>query len=245
MMNNRIAVWDADFIPFYVCHSKDKGIVKSLVECITDCDTLMQNIHNSINCRYFVGFLTKDKCFRYGIYPGYKGNRKYDALPTYLDEVKDHLIKYYGFIYLPEYEADDLVLSYKSQSSKECIIVSPDKDILNLVGTHYNPRRNEFVVTTLEEANIYFWKSMVVGDSADNIKGIKGIGPSGAEKIIKGQQLFDSLRSTILEKYCEIYGEGEGITQFYKNYNCLKIVGNIPFSENVELNNIEITCEQT
>lgn len=244
-MNNRIAVWDADFIPFYVCHSKDKEHIKSLEECIADCDNLIKEINIATGCKYFVGFLTIGKCFRYKIYPEYKGNRKYDSLPTYLKEVKDHLINKYGFKYLMEYEADDLVLSYKNQSSKECIIVSPDKDILNLVGTHYNPRRNEFVVTTLEEANIYFWKSMIIGDSADNIKGIKGIGPAGAEKIIKEQKLFDSLRATILEKYCEIYGEGEGITQFYKNYNCLKIVGNIPFSENVELNNIEINCEQT
>ncbi len=232
-------VWDADFIPFYVCHSKDKDHEKSLEECIRDCDLLIENVNNAIGADDFIGFLTAGKCFRYSIYPQYKGNRKYDKLPKYLNDVKNHMMIKYNFQYAEGYEADDLVYSYKLQNPTiNCIIVSPDKDILNLEGTHYNPKKNEFVTTSQEEAYEYFWKSMIVGDSADNIKGIKGIGQKGAESIIKSQKLFYSLRSTILDKYCEIYGEENGINEFYKNYNCLKIVGNIPFKIEGELNKI-------
>lgn len=242
----RIANWDADFIPFYVCHSKDKDHEKSLEECIIDCDTLINNINKEIGCEAFVGFLTKGKCFRYDIYPDYKGNRKYLTLPKYLNDVKDHMTKKYNFGYHQNYEADDLVYSYKLQNpTDEVVIVSPDKDILYLEGTHYNPRLNKFVTTSKEEAEIYFWKSMIVGDSADNIKGIKGIGPKGAESIIKSQKLFSNLRSTVLEEYCKVFGEDDGISEFYKNYKCLKIVGNIPFKVNGVLNKTEITCEQT
>jgi 5'-3' exonuclease len=244
-MKNRIAVWDADFIPFYVCHNKDNSIPKTLEDCITDCDTLIKNINASIGCTSFLGFLTKGKCFRYSIYPAYKGNRKYDSLPLYLNEVKDHLEKEYGFIPVPYYEADDLVLSYKNQSEDECIIVSPDKDILNLEGTHYNPRKNEFVETNAEKATRYFWKSMMVGDTADNIKGISGIGPVSAEKILNNVPLFTSLRAAVLEEYCNKYGEEAGINSFYINYQCLKIVGNIPLHiyGDVKLNNVEELSE--
>ena len=224
---NRLAVWDADFIPFYVCHSKD-GNEKSLQDCLDGCDSIIESVNKSIGCEGFIGFLTKGKCFRYKIYPNYKGNRKYDNLPKYLNEVRKYLEEEYKFTSYPEYEADDLVITFKNQSSDDCIIVSPDKDILNTRGTHYNPKKNEFVTTTQEEADVYFWKSMMIGDSADNIKGIKGIGPAGAEKVIQQQKVFSNLRSVILDKYCEVLGEDEGIEQFYINYKCLKIVDNVP-----------------
>lgn len=238
---NRIAVYDADFIPFYCCNSKDKTIEKSLEECIQGCDSLIENMNKEIGCNYFTGFLTQGKCFRYEIYPEYKGNRKYDNMPVYLNDVRNHLINHYKFIGLKGYEADDLVVSYKKLSKDEVIIVSPDKDILYLEGIHYNPKKNEYVATDKETAELYFWESMIVGDSADNIKGIRGIGPAGAAKMIKEQKLFSSLRATILDKYCEVFGEKEGILQFYQNYNCLKIVDNIPIG--VELNKIELICE--
>lgn len=242
---NNIAVWDADFIPFYCCNSKDKDIVKSLEQCIIDCDILIQSINSQLNCEYFIGFLTKGKCFRYNIYPAYKGNRKYDSLPTYINEVRDHMINNYGFMYIEGYEADDLVMSYKRQSVANCIIVSPDKDILNLEGTHYNPRKNEFVVTDKEAAELYFWKSMMIGDTTDNIKGIQGIGPANADRIIKNKELFSSLKATVLDEYCKRYGEESGIINFYVNYRCLKIVDNVYFDDllNVKLNKVEELSE--
>lgn len=238
---NRVAVWDADFIPFYVCHSKDKS-EKSLEQCIIDCDSLIMNVNRLVGCNRFTGFLTKGKCFRYAVYPNYKGNRKYMNLPKYLNEVKKYLEDHYMFAHNPLYEADDLVLSYKNHSKDDCIIVSPDKDILNLRGTHYNPRKNEFVTTTTLEAETYFWRSMITGDPGDNIKGIKGIGPAGADKIIKSINVLSNLRTAVLEKYCEVFGDEDGITEFYTNFKCLKIVGNIPFD--IEYNKIELVCEQ-
>lgn len=238
---NRIAVWDADFVPFYVCHNKE-GIEKSLEECIANCDSIIETINKAIGSTDFIGFLTQGKCFRYKIYPSYKANRKYTQMPKYLNEVRQYMIDHYGFTSNPEYEADDLVISYKNQSKDDCIIVSPDKDILNTRGTHYNPRKNQFVTTGKEEANVYFWKSMIIGDSTDNIKGIRGIGPAGAEKVTKGHTVFSSLRAAVLDKYCEVLGEDDGIEQFYINYKCLKIVDNIPFDN--KQNNIELICEQ-
>jgi len=247
---NRIATWDADFIPFYVCHSKEKGangntIEKPLDKCLEDCDNLITNINNSIGATAFNGFITKGKCFRYSVYPSYKANRKYDSLPIYLNDVKKYMVEKYNFYGLEGLEADDLVLSYKKYSKDDVIIVSPDKDILYLEGTHYNPRKNEFVTTTSNEAQIYFYKSMMVGDTADNIKGIKGIGPAYADKIIKNEKLFSSLRGTVLDKYCEIYGEEKGIINFYTNYRCLKILDNVDSTvfDNVKLNKIEVLSE--
>ncbi len=247
---SKIATWDADFIPFYVCHSKEKGptgntIEKPLDKCIEDCDNLIANINTSMGVDLFNGFITKGKCFRYAIYPAYKANRKYDSLPIYLNDVKNYMIGKYNFYGLEGLEADDLVLSYKKQSKDEVIIVSPDKDILYLEGTHYNPRKNEFVTTTSNEADLYFYKSMMVGDTADNIKGIKGIGPVSAVKILHNKELFSSYKAVVLDKYCEVYGEEQGIINFYTNYRCLKIRDSVnpDIFNNVKLNKIEVLSE--
>jgi 5'-3' exonuclease len=231
-------VWDADFIPFIVCHNRKDSEEKTLEDCIIQCDEMIFNINTAIKCDTFVGFLTKGKCFRYTTYPKYKANRQFLEPPKFMNEVKDHLINTYGFKYELEYEADDLVLSYSIKNKEvNCIIISPDKDILNLEGCHYNPRTAEFVYTSKEGAEKYFWKSMMIGDTADNIKGIKGIGPVAASKIVDELGLFESLRTTIMNKYCEIYGEREGIKEFYVNYYCLKIVDNIhPTLLEVKLN---------
>lgn len=238
------AVWDADFIPFYVCHVKEGEPEKTLEDCIQNCNDLIKNVNDSVEADEFVGFLTIGKCFRYKIYPEYKGNRKYDKLPKYLNEVRTYMKETYGFIGIDGYEADDLILSYKNQNKDVlCIIVSPDKDMLYLEGDHYNPKKNELVKTSKEYAEEYFWTSMIVGDTADNIKGIKGIGPKGASSIINNQKLFSNLRTTILDKYCEVYGEANGIFEFYKNYSCLRIVDDIPFKIDGVLNKIVRTSE--
>lgn len=241
-MMSRIGVYDADFIPFYVCHNKDGADIKTLDDCIQHCDSLIENMNKEVGCGYFTGFLTIGKCFRYQVYPEYKGNRKYDGMPMFLNDVKAYLQSRYNFTYVEGYEADDLVLSYKTNSIDDVVIISPDKDILNLEGIHYNPRKNEYVATDKETAELYFWKSMVIGDTTDNIKGIKGVGPAGAEKLVKGKDLFASLRATVLDKYCEVFGEEDGITEFYKNYKCLKIVDNV-MNLNVKLNKTELICE--
>lgn len=243
---SRIGCWDADFIPFYVCHNKryESGVIeKTLEDCIKGCDSLLNNINKSIKADSFVGFITKGKCFRYKIYPEYKGNRKYDNMPKYMNEVRTYMVEKYGFIGVEGLEADDLVVSYKKlNKDDEVIIVSPDKDLLNLEGTNYNPKKNEHVTITAEEAERYFWTSMLVGDTADNIKGVKGIGPVAASKIINNTINW---RSEVLESYCRVYGEQDGITEFYKCYKCLHILDDINKEtfDNVTLNKIEVLSE--
>lgn len=137
--------------------------------------------------------------------------------------VKDYLMQAYKCNYVKdELEADDLVVIYKKMllDKYEPIIVSSDKDILNLEGKHYNPRTNKWVITNKEEAKRYFWESMLIGDSADNIKGCQGVGPAGAKRIL---DVSTEYKHTVLSKYCDTYGEHKGINEFYKNYNCLRM----------------------
>lgn len=225
----KLSVIDGDFIPFYVCYNKVvKGEKedKTLDECKKLADDFIRHINRSVNAEEMVGCLTVGKCFRYGIYPEYKANRKYKFDPKYqelMSGVKEYLITDYKFTYEKDrFEADDLVRIYSKAFSKDYdpIIVSPDKDILFLQGKHYNPKLNKWIITTKEQAEYYFWTSMITGDITDNIKGIVGMGLKSAQNLLN-EVSVDNYRAVVLDAYCKNYGEYKGIMEFYKNYRCL------------------------
>lgn len=240
----KIAIIDSDFIPFYVAHNKT-SIPKTLEECKVLTDSFIWNITQAIGTTKLVSCLTVGKCFRYKLYPEYKGNRKYKYDKEYqelMSGIKEHLVTEYKSNFMKdELEADDLVRIHSKilSTNYEPIIVSPDKDILMLEGRHYNPRINKWIITTKEEANEYFWKSMIVGDPGDNIKAIPGYGPAAAKKIFEG---IKNPPARILKHYIEHFEEDLGIEEFYKNYKCLYIkdkYDNVPEINIIELNKEE------
>lgn len=235
----KIAVYDGDFLPYYVCNNKKDEPEKTLQECYDLADNFIVNINDFVEAEYYCGFLTVGKCFRYKVYPEYKANRKYDQKLNYLDKVKEYLITKHNFTYQDGYEADDLVVSFKEQyKDYESIIISPDKDILYSVDIAYNPRKNQFVHNSTEEISKYFWTSMITGDTIDNIKGIPGKGPSFANKLLLNIDDDISLSTIVYEAYIEYFEITKGIEEFYKNFKCLSLVNTVVLDD-VKLNRID------
>ncbi len=244
MAEQVVTVFDADFLPYYCCHNKKDNVEKTYDECTNLVDSFINNINNSCNSDYYCGFITKGKCFRYDINPSYKANRKYLNPPKYLNEVKEYLQSAHNFTYLEGYEADDLLLSFERQYSHfKSILVSPDKDILTIGKSVYNPRLNAYSENGPYNAAEAFWRSMVVGDPADGIKGIPGKGKAYFDKIIYKWTNSDNYErdkwyTLVLLDYIEHFGEYEGIKEFTKNYLSLKIVDTVDVSEIVRLNDV-------
>lgn len=250
----KVAIWDADFIMWYVCHNKKGDPIKTLEDCKRLTDEFINNVNANIYADYYIITLTVGKCFRYDIYKDYKANRKKIKLsnkPQYLDNIKEYLITKYNANYAADkYEADDLVCIYKrllTNHGYDCVIVSPDKDILNLEGTHYNPKINEFVYTSAKDAKKYFWKSMLKGDSADGLIGCYGIGESISNDIIEhpNRDIYEDYHQVVLNQYFLTYGEELGVDMFYKMYKCLKMVN---VDDNIDKPNMlklsKEACEQ-
>lgn len=229
MDNNRlIALVDADFMTYYVCHNKKKedGTIeeKSLQECKDQVDQFFDTIFRTVGATEYMLFLTVGKCFRYQLYPDYKANRKNSDRPLYFEGVKEYMITKYKANYYPGLEADDLCIINKCHYEKDtiesnCIVISNDKDIIKCTpGKFYNPTKNEFIETNELTAYKNFWASMIIGDTTDNIKGIPGKGPKFVEKM-------DTLNITsIFAEYVNHFGEDEAVEQFYINYKLLKMV---------------------
>lgn len=235
---------DADSIPYTVCHNKKDEPIKSLDDCIKGANNFLNSICNGACADKVHLFFTVDRCFRYSVYPEYKANR-HQPKPTYFYEVRDYLIKEYRGITHSELEADDLLNIYKNMyiSKKEAyIIYSKDKDVKNLFGLHYDIENDVARLIDSEFASTYFWKSMIIGDGADNIKGIPKKGEKFAEEMFSrlvGES--DKFPMYVLNEYIKHFGEHNGILEFNKNYQCLKILDSyegIEFQEPIEIKDI-------
>jgi len=145
--------------------------------------------------------------FRREIFPDYKANRKKEEDP----EIKELFSKAYEFLReeldaVPAVgqEADDLLAIWQTEDPG--IIVSIDKDMLQVPGMHFNNKDWRYIEVTEEEAKYNLHKQILMGDTSDNIKGLPKIGPKKAEALLSGKGK-DPQKATI-KAWKDIYGKG-------------------------------------
>jgi len=138
--------------------------------------------------------------FRHELYPEYKANRKADPADLkkaeeYRDfsRQKDIIIDLLCKLPIevlkhPKYEGDDLIgkLVTSIYKDDDCIVITADSDFNQLFNQTnnvriYNPIKKSWVKAP--EYNYVMYKAMV-GDTADNIKGIHRVGHKTAEKVL-------------------------------------------------------------
>ncbi|MGI8541512.1 MAG: DNA polymerase, partial [Rubrobacteraceae bacterium] len=141
--------------------------------------------------------------FRMEIFPEYKANRS--AMPEELRAQTDHMDEILEAMNIPAmraegFEADDAIatLSKKIPDGVELMIVTGDQDAMQLVGGNVKVVRTTRGVSETKEygrdevieeygvtpEQIPGYKALV-GDTSDNIPGVKGIGPKGATKLLQ------------------------------------------------------------
>ena len=144
---------------------------------------------------------SKSKTFRHNLYNDYKAHRK--PMPEDLAEQIPHIYRYFEALGVPfikqdGLEADDLIGSLCHASKDlETFIVSGDKDFLQLVDDStflYSTGKGGVVkISGPKEVQEKFGIApnqvidilAIMGDSADNVPGIPGVGEKGASKLIQ------------------------------------------------------------
>lgn len=147
--------------------------------------------------------------------PEYKANRKRDSSFDedspfrHLPYIKQALtVLGIPYLEIPNIEADDVIASLVTNFNRQdkgnrSFILSSDTDFYQLLNAQtkmvkLKPKeeyelidegyvRNKLGISCLD----YVYFKSLVGDKADNIKGIKGIGPVSAQKIIHGKMGFN------------------------------------------------------
>ena len=123
----------------------------------------------------------------------YKGNRKDVKKPKHLPLLREYLQMAWGASVSDGQEADDDIAIRATELGEESIIVSIDKDFLQVPGWHYNFVKKVKKFVTPEDGLRFFYKQILMGDSADNIKGIFRVGEKKATKMLadlKTEQQF-------------------------------------------------------
>ena len=128
-------------------------------------------------------YLTGDNNFRIKIAKSrpYKGNRKAPK-PEYWQLIRDYLVAEHGATIYDDIEADDALGLDQTDYTVLCTI---DKDLDMISGGHYNWNQKRYYHVTQAEADLFFFRQWLTGDSTDNIPGAKGIGKAKAQKIIR------------------------------------------------------------
>mgnify|MGYP003633209396 CR=1 FL=1 len=214
----KVLLIDADSLLYNVAYvNKDKDL--NLDYWYADFLAQVQSIGNRIEADGFAVmnivyyFTACNNNFRNELLPSYKANRE-----TTLTSTNARRLMYYcmGCLensgvtvwYNDKLEADDGISLDAIIGSNDRIIVNKDKDLNQIEGSHFDYYKvktgdvDEFgydvkdyrgwSYTTKQEGYDLFLKQMLVGDVSDNIKGVKGVGKVGANKIVTGSN-FEKL----------------------------------------------------
>lgn len=157
-----------------------------------DLGDYIEELLEKFGTRHFLLPLSVSTNFRKGILPTYKGNRTKPkpALWTAVDGFIHEM--YPEKIITREYlEGDDILgLLATMPKPRLCpgkrIIVSIDKDMQTIPGRLYNPGKPDLGTRTISEhdANFFWMKQVLTGDTVDNYKGCPGIGPKRADEFL-------------------------------------------------------------
>ncbi|MCP4137810.1 MAG: DNA polymerase I [bacterium] len=163
-----------------------------------------------------VAFDPPTKSFRFDIYPEYKANRKKmpEDLKVQIEEIKN-MVDALGIqkLEVDNYEADDVLGTVaKKYGTKELtvMLVTGDKDAYQLVNNHVQIYANK---KGISEHVLYDIKGIeeklglkpeqvidymaLMGDSSDNVPGVKGIGEKSAVKLISEYGSLEKLYENI------------------------------------------------
>lgn len=197
------ALLDADLIAYRAAASAE---LEEEFIAIARCDENIRQILAETGATEYRGFLSGGMNFRKELDPQYRANRT-QPKPRHLMACQAFLVEKWGIEITDGIEADDALGINQHDGS---IICSLDKDLLQIPGKHYQWAISGTVKgkTWVKEARWYdidyftglrtFYASSLIGDTSDNIFGIKGIGPAKAGKLLEGctteRALFEACR---------------------------------------------------
>ncbi|MBR1734281.1 MAG: hypothetical protein IJ730_02360 [Alphaproteobacteria bacterium] len=187
------------FRAFFACPPMKSNDGRSVGAVHGFCSMLISQLCKHNSDTFCVAMDSGRQTFRLEMYPQYKANRV--SMPDDLRQqmpLMQEACAAFGLPTLaqPGIEADDLIASYSnilSNKGYKVRIVGIDKDLLQLLSDKveiYNPIK-EKVVTKEDVIKKYGVTpdqmidfQALVGDTADNVPGVAGIGPVTAAKLI-------------------------------------------------------------
>lgn len=158
----------------------------------------------------------KDRNVRNKLFPEYKANRLLkdgkENLYRQIENLYCHALPSIGYrnVFMePGFEADDLIAQACHQLNEECIIVSTDSDLWQLISlkvTIWNPATKHQInkQAFIEEHDItpreWVYIKCLMGDKGDNIDGVDGVGQIIATRYLKTPESISHILKERIKK---------------------------------------------
>jgi len=181
-------------------------------------------------------FLTHEECTKAGRFnvigvKPYQGQRDSGAKPPLLSQVReaayeDGAMDEFDVHMETVVEADDAMIMLAYHLGEKGVVRSDDKDLRMTPYPYYDIKRGVVMPSDpfgelwidetpsgqkklLGRSLKFFWAQMVMGDTADNVKGLlkykgKNIGPVDAHKLLDPITDIEALANTVIDAYREI-----------------------------------------
>ena len=216
-----LALVDADIVAWRTATSTTE-----FQEAVKRSNDLIDNILQATNSTEYRLILSNPVNFRKSVYPEYKGQRP--PTPDVVKEMKQYLLDHSNAEVAPEgLEADDLMAILQT---KDTVICTIDKDLLQVEGWHYQwelrgtsvngkewVKEARFFEQTELEGTRLFYEQCLKGDASDNVKGVAGIGEGKASKMLaKCETELEMINTCIFHYPSE--------EEFLMNAQCLYIL---------------------
>lgn len=134
----------------------------------------------------------------------YKGTRHVHAKPLMYNNIRQYLLDNWGAEVVHGQETDDEMAIRQTDCrdvGDPSIIVSLDKDMLQVSGWHLNPNKG-FKRVGLKEGRVRQYRQCITGDAVDNIGGAFKCGPKSAECITENMS-ERVMWNLVVDKYGE------------------------------------------
>jgi 5'-3' exonuclease len=219
---------------YRICFTVDPYAELRIVK--SHCDVYMKSLLDRVGCNQYIALLGihGSNNTKYDIFPEYKRGRPTDK-PPHWNLVMNYLVSKWGFTCISGCEVDDAVrFCYETTpAGEESVIVSSDKDLLQIPGNHFVMgvsrkgkivRKDEVRKVQKIEGERKFYQMMLTGDMTDNVRGIYGIGPKTAERILALAANPLEMRLEVMAQYKQAFGE-DWETKFAINETLLRVNG--------------------
>ena len=217
---------------------------------------MINKIINEESPEYIIVAFDKGKTFRHEKYKSYKDGRT--AMPEELKvqfPVAKEMLGYMGIKYyeIDNYEADDIIGTFSQYCNDESdyigTIISSDKDLLQLITDDVDIKllkQKDYIRYNketfkedygIEPINIIDLKALM-GDSSDNIPGVKGIGEKTALKLLQEYKTLDGIYKNIDNIKGKLKEKLENDKEnAYMSYDLATIVKDVPME--IDINDIK------
>lgn len=136
-------------------------------------------------------------------YPEYKANRKDTPKPPMYDIILNEMFNRYEIVSLPNLEADDtcrIIYEDNKAYATRKILVSIDKDFHSFPCELYDPLHDKQYTINQQEADYNLMKQVIMGDKADNYRGIEGYGEVKTLKFLDSEpRIWEDVKQLFLE----------------------------------------------